>query len=510
MHRYTALALLAAGFSVAAQGHAAGGPRSITVEADEVVGFIRSLQGAHFDPGPAGLALSRTYVDLGIDVLRTHDAGLAANSGVGDVDGAGSDRIFPNWDADPSDPASYNFGPTDALLRNIRATGAEVFFRVGRSATFMPGFPNSAVPPDFDKYAEVVKHIVLHYNKGWASGAHYGIRYFEIWNEPDFVPFWSGTAQQFYELYAKVACGIKSADRRALIGGPAITTFNDYTGMRESFLGYVSEHSAPLDFFSFHKYTDKSNDPFDYARVATFYRGLLDDYGFRDTRLVNSEYGYSLAGDPVIGGDAGKAAFAAAAQIYMQEAPVDLATSYMPISSPPSKENLGFKAVSMLNATPWRLAVTGADDTGFAVMSGTNPLRRELRVVIVNYEISPLLMGPIPGGNDVSIDIPGLGHLGTVTLLDRRTITYQDTEGYDLKISGIPARWGNLTIRQYRVDASSDLALVSSRAVARTSRGRELQVSGAWAHAPAAPPADPVGVAQGVDVIVVQGDGRPL
>ncbi len=508
MQKYKGLALLVGVLCTAAQARAVGGPRSVTVDATHVVGLIRSLQGAHFDPGADATALNKVYVDLGIDMIRTHDAGLAANSGVGDIDGVGPDRIFPNWDADPSNPASYNFAPTDAVIRNIRAAGAQVFFRVGRSATFTPGFPNNVVPPDFDKYAEVVKHVVLHYNKGWANGAHYGIRYFEIWNEPDFVPFWSGTPQQFYELYGKVACAIRSADRHALIGGPAITTFNDYTGIRESFLEFVKAHSAPLDFFSFHKYTDKSNDPFDYVRVAQAYRGLLDGYGFTHTRIVNSEFGYSLAGDPLIGGDAGKAAFAAAAHLYMQDAPVDLALNYMPITAPPSKENLGFKAVSMLNDTPWRVVATGGDDTGFAVMAGMNPLRRELRVVIANYEISPLLMGSIPGGNDQPVDIPGLGHLGTLTLLDRRTITYHDTEGYNLALSGIPARWGNLTVKQYRVDAASDMTLVSSNAVVNS--GTAINVSGAWAHSPAAPPADPVGVAQGVDVIVVQGDGRPL
>ena len=42
MQRYVALALFAALSSIAAQGQAAGGPRSITVEADEVVAsFVR-------------------------------------------------------------------------------------------------------------------------------------------------------------------------------------------------------------------------------------------------------------------------------------------------------------------------------------------------------------------------------------------------------------------------------------------------------------------------------------
>ena len=54
-----------------------------------------------------------------------------------------------------------------------------------------------------------MKHVVMHYNKGWANGFHYGIRYWEIWNEPDFMPFWGGTPEEFRELYKTIAEGHK-------------------------------------------------------------------------------------------------------------------------------------------------------------------------------------------------------------------------------------------------------------------------------------------------------------
>jgi hypothetical protein len=239
------------------------------------------------------------------------------------------------------------------------------------------------------------------------------------------------------------------------------------------------------------------------------YRSLLDRRGFGRTEIVNSEYGMSLVGDPVIGGPAGSAAFLAAAQVYMQDAPIDKAMSYMRTADVLSKENLGFAAVSMLNRTSSRLRTSGGDDSGFAVLSGSCPGEKQLRVLIANYEISPLLMGPIPGGNDESIDIPGLGHLGTVTLLDRRSISYRDTNGYQLTISGIAGAWGDLTVEQYRLDNEHDLTLVSSQRVPRARSGTStVSIAGSWAHALAEPPADPTGVGQGVDVIVVQGDAH--
>ena len=120
----------------------------------------------------------------------------------------GSRSIFPHWQADPKDGASYNWGPTDRILAAIVGCGAEVFFRVGRSWSADP-----SPPADFDKYADIVKHVAMHYNGGWAHGFHYKIRYWEFWNEPDLSkawgpgaqPFWSGTPEQFYRLYEKVA-----------------------------------------------------------------------------------------------------------------------------------------------------------------------------------------------------------------------------------------------------------------------------------------------------------------
>jgi len=176
-------------------------------------------------------------------MVRTHDAGGINGSGAGDIDGPGRSRIFPNWNADPADPASYNFGPTDTLIKNIVDAKAEVFFRVGRSN--ISGA--NTVPPDFDKYGEVVKHVVMHYNDGWANGFKYGIRYFEIWNEPDFVPFWTGTGEQFHELYKKIALGIKAADPNVLIGGPANSTFNDMMKTRGSLMQYIKDNQLPLD-----------------------------------------------------------------------------------------------------------------------------------------------------------------------------------------------------------------------------------------------------------------------
>ena len=464
-----------------------GTARAVTVDAQQVVGTIRSLQGAHWNPGPANQALSQNYVAMGVDMIRTHDGGGINGTGAGDVDGPGSSRMVPSLTADPTLAASYNFGPTDSMLKNMRDAGAQIYFRVGRSN--ISGA--NSVPPDFAKYAQFVQHIVMHYNQGWANGFMYGIKYFEIWNEPDFVPFWSGTPDQYHDLYKAIANAIKATDSTALVGGPAISTFNDKTGLRTTFLQYLNDNKVPLDFYSFHKYTNKSQDPMDFAREAQSYRADLDKYGFKSAQIVNSEFESSLEGDVMLGGEAGHAAWLA----------VDKATSYMTIGSTATKESLAFGAISKLNATPSRLCAQGGDDNGFGVMAGLAKSSPELQVVIANYQISTSLMGPIPGGNDESIS-----GLATMTYLDRRTFTYSDKEGYALTIKSIPDSWGDVTVKQYRIDANNNFAVVNTKVFKTADRAQgSLSVSGSWIHATPSPPNDPKGAAQGLDLIVVTG-----
>jgi xylan 1,4-beta-xylosidase len=482
-----------------------GPARAVTVDAQQVVGTIRSLQGGHWDPGPTKQALSLNYVAMGVDMIRTHDAGGINGSGAGDIDGVGRSRIFPDLNADPTLAGSYSFGPSDAMINDVVATGAEVYFRVGRSN--LSGTGQNTPPPDFAKYAQIVQHVIMHYNQGWDNGLSLGIRYFEIWNEPDFTPFWTGTPAQYYDLYKTIALAIKATDSNALVGGPAISTFNDLKGLRVSFLQYLKNNKVPLDFYSFHKYTNKSQDPMDFAREAQSYRTDLDANGFAETQIVNSEWESSLEGDVMLGGEAGNAAFMAESLMYMQDAPVDRSTTYMTIGSTATKESLAFEAISRLNATPSRLCAQGGDNNGFAVLAGLGKSNPELQVVIANYQISTSLMGPIPGGNQETITIPGMGTAATMTYLDRRTFTYPDNAGtYALTIRSIPDSWGDVTVKQYRIDASNDLALVSTKVVKTIDRPQgTLTLSGSWIHATPSPPSDPEGAAQGLDLIVVTG-----
>jgi hypothetical protein len=388
--------------------------------------------------------------------VRTHDLDAF---GTGDIDGSGVNRLFPDWSADPTLAASYNFTALDTIVAGIVASGAEVFFRLGRSDLSMISVSNSNVPPaDFDKFATIAKHIVMHYNQGWASGYTYGIRYWEVWNEPDFTPFWNGTAAQYYSLYSTVAAAIKSVDSTLKVGGPVTPTHNDYRGMLNSFLAYVQANKLPLDFFSFHWYPQYV-DPLDFYRLGVEYRALLNSYGLTSTELHLNEWNYSLFDTPT---DDTYAAFVATSLVYMQSAPIDRACCYMrtqPLITDTGALTKGGCAMQAIGSLKnmLKLTTSGQDQHGFAVLAGAAADGLSVRVLVSNYEIPAADLGPLSGGNDLVVP-----NVGTLTLLDRQSITYQDNAGYVANIANLPWSSGAWTLQQYRIDASNSLALLST------------------------------------------------
>lgn len=212
--------------------------------------------------GPAGSIVRGqrgnidTYAALEIPYARNHDASFYSEyGGEHTVD---VHRIFKNFDADETDPASYVFEPTDQYVASTFAVGTKVFYRLG--ATIEHGYKYGTRPPkDFNKWARICEHIIRHYTEGWADGFNYDIEYWEIWNEPDCRngdgsnPCWQGTEEQFIDLYEIAAKHLKACFPNLKIGGPAFCSprKNDFITL---FLNAVSERDIPLDFYSFHGY----------------------------------------------------------------------------------------------------------------------------------------------------------------------------------------------------------------------------------------------------------------
>ena len=228
----------------------------------------------------------------GIPYARTHDASFYATyGGEHTVD---VHAIFPNFDADPEDPASYDFPMTDEYMRVMEFAGVRPFYRLGSKIEHGIKKYGTLPPKDFHKWAVICEHIIRHYTEGWADGFRYeDMIYWEIWNEPDLDPddsthkrCWGGTKAEFFEMYEIAAKHLKKCFPNLKIGGPAICG-NLVWG--EDFIKHMAERNVPLYFFSWHRYAFVPEKIADYTRRV---RKILDENGYTSTESILNEWNY--------------------------------------------------------------------------------------------------------------------------------------------------------------------------------------------------------------------------
>ena len=109
------------------------------------------------------------FKEAGIPFCRLHDT-AGAYGGAHYVD---IPNVFPDFEADPRKPESYDFAFTDAYLKQIRAAGTQIFYRLGvtiENNYRIKGYHNHP-PKDYKKWAEICAGIVRHYNHGWAKAS---------------------------------------------------------------------------------------------------------------------------------------------------------------------------------------------------------------------------------------------------------------------------------------------------------------------------------------------------
>jgi hypothetical protein len=233
---------------------------------------------------------SNEFKELNFLEARTHDQALT-NPGQRVVD---THFVFPNMHADPSDPDNYFFKATDNLFEICMACGTNIMYRLGTSIehTLNQHF-NALMPDDFDKYAEVLAGIIRHYNHGWADGFNLGIEYWEIWNEADLPKkMWDASLEEYYKFFGVVSKRLKSEFPEIKIGGPAFTRLRDETYV--GFLTHCRDNKVPLDFLSWHCYSDDVAYLVEQPQRA---RKLLDSYGFAKTETMINEWHYLLSWD---------------------------------------------------------------------------------------------------------------------------------------------------------------------------------------------------------------------
>lgn len=196
----------------------------------------------------------------------------------------------------PADPAKPNNLPILANTPTLPpASLAEPIFADGSDS---PG-PGKTINPA-NAWAAFVFTTVDRYRPqgqlarqlGWPRQA--GVRYWEVWNEPDYHLFWAGDVAEYYRLLEVAYKSIKTADPAAtvLLGGLA---FYDQRAWFPELLRQTGgqPERAYFDVFSFHHYVNIYQSEWLIQQA----RASLEAYGLADRPIWITESGLSVWDD---------------------------------------------------------------------------------------------------------------------------------------------------------------------------------------------------------------------
>ena len=425
----------------------------IAVNFDKVVGKIKPMNGVNSGPKTKVFTYNATdlFLEANIPYSRMHDVEYPYGSG----EFVDIHCIFPNFDADVNDPASYDFRMTDLYIKATMDAGAKIIYRLGESIEHMPINKYIFPPKDYLKWSQICEHIILHYNEGWADGHHWNIEYWEIWNEADgdtavvkapgaHRAVWAGTKEEFYDLYEVASKYLKEKFPQLKIGGPALASNVPWA---LEFIPEMARRNVPMDFFSWHAYRHTIEEYMDKTYAL---HNCLQENGYTETELICDEWNYMESWNHQprsfrkLLGPTG-AAFCGALMLAFQHSPIQLAAYFeadvvkewcgifkvrdMEIGQhnpakkdinilDPRKPFYAFKAFGKLLALGTEVE-TVCEDKGMYICAAKN--EEEQSVMVVSYQ-----SGIVDGVTE--IELKGLPKEGC------KIQVYLTDEGYDEKL----------------------------------------------------------------------------
>jgi hypothetical protein len=173
---------------------------------------------------------------------------------------------------------------------------------------------------DLKAYEELQYRAVTHFVE-----ANFNVTHYEFTTEPDEPLWFLGTAEEYNEMYAAFARGVKRANPQAKVGCPGLLNYNMH--WLRSILRFCKSENVPLDFVSFHHYGTHARAFGDH--IAHFRALVAAEFPqYKDVEIMWSEWNRGLMHDESVAfkRTAANAAFAADSIRYMADQDVDIAT----------------------------------------------------------------------------------------------------------------------------------------------------------------------------------------
>lgn len=218
--------------------------------------------------------LKRAHKELGFRHVRFHgllsdDMGTVVQNSVYSFDNV--DRIFDFLLSIGMKPfVELSFMPT-AL-----ASGTKTVFSYRANVT---------PPKDYKQWTTLIDHLVTH------CVERYGEKEvtewpFEVWNEPNFRSFWTGTQRDYFRLYRHTAEVVKKVSPSIKVGGPATAK----SAWIEEFVKFCERNEVPADFISTHHYPNDGYENHGDTEVQLFksQRGIMREVA-QNTRMYAGE-----------------------------------------------------------------------------------------------------------------------------------------------------------------------------------------------------------------------------
>jgi hypothetical protein len=155
----------------------------------------------------------------------------------------------------------YDFGQLDAMLGQASRLGADVEFTFGGTPTWAVtgSYPQPAVTDQCDWNMAASRPPAnesswINFVTALVTNAKGKINAYELWNEADYAPYWSGSVAQMVKMSVDAAAIIHRIDPSALVLSPSITaTQEGYTFLHQ----YLSQLPAgTINRIAVHSYTN--------------------------------------------------------------------------------------------------------------------------------------------------------------------------------------------------------------------------------------------------------------
>ena len=396
----------------------------IKVDFSKIVGKMKPVHAVGQPPiiGWSSDKLFHYLTEAGIPYARLHDVG----GGFGGGKFVDIPNVFPDFNADPDDPASYDFTWTDPLITSLMNSKVEPYYRLGvtiENEVWRKAYRVNP-PEDPEKWAKICAGVIRHYTRGWANGFEYDIKYWEIWNEPECTNgrrvMWTGTWEQYLELYDVTSKLLKAEFPEIKIGGYASIGFyalkemdpestwckdcQSYIDLFLQFMQYIKDHNCPMDFFSWHSY----DEPKYTALYANYVAEKLKEYGYGHAEQHLNEWNCG----PQNRDKACHAAATAGFLISMQNSPVDIGMFYdarcgtsiygglfNPMTLRPLKSYWAFPAFNELYRRKDQVEAESDTEDLYVAAAAGDP---EGAVLIVNFRNETLDLELDLGGKEIT------------------------------------------------------------------------------------------------------------